>query len=682
MNRLRLFRVWLIAVLIAANVVVLAVAGIWLKESRQHYEERARTVTQTISTALDSNLSASIQKIDLGVSAVVEELERQLSVRQALETGTTTAFLAHYARRLPEVDAIRVSDRNGRVILGQGVEKAGSASWADRDFFQHFRDHDDNTLRVSKPIIGRVDPHYLISFSKRYRYPDGRFAGIVSAAVPISHFKSLLSRFDLGPKGTLILRDADNGLITRIPEIPDQKAGKIGDAGVSKTFRDLVASGVKTSTYHITNSPDGFERILTFSRLESARMTAIVGTAREVYLADWDRELLNSVVMACSFLLLTGVMGFFLLRLLDRQSEYGEQLDAIFELSPDGFVSFDERQCVKYCSPAFNRMTGLAPGSVIGLDHDAFTERLGSQCLPAARFLGFHAPLSGEGGDPNSNAKRELIELLPPNCNVLEVDQRIGNGKTVSRILYFRDVTLDKELDRMKSEFLSTAAHELRTPMASIYGFSEVLLSQDFDEGTRHECLTTIHRQAELMASILNELLDLARIEARRGKDFVFEDIDLSEVMASTLAGFKVPDQRTAPQSVAPETALIASADRSKIQQVLTNVISNAYKYSPHGGGVFIRYRVSSPPHLPMIGVEVRDEGIGMTPAQVARVFERFYRADTSGKIPGSGLGMSIVKEIMDFHQGRVEVSSTPGQGTTVTVWLPRAQSPTAEPAA
>ena len=671
MNRFLLFRAWLIVVLVAANCAVIAVSVAWLYESRQRYEETARTLTQTISTALDSNLSGNIQKIDITVSAVVDELERQLLTHKALDHNTSGEFLERYRQRLSELDAIRVSDKNGLVILGKGVDKASHSSWADRDFFKHFRDHKDTTLWVSKPILGRVDPQYVISLSKRYQYPNGSFAGIVSAAVPITLFKSQLSQFDLGPKGTLILRDSDNGLITRTPDIPDQKAGKIGDAGVSKAFRDLVASGVPRSTYHITNSPDGFERILTFSRLESARMTAIVGTAKEDYLAGWYQELLNLVVVVSSFLVFTGVLGFFLHRLINRQGEYIEQLNAIFELSPDGFVSFNEKHRVKYCSPAFNLMTGLSRDSVIGLDEEAFTEQLRAQCLASARFQGIPALMPENGAHANVEPKREIFELKAPRGNVLEVGLRIGNAETVSQILYFRDVTREKELERMKSEFLSTAAHELRTPMASIYGFSEVLLSDEFDTATQREFLTTIHTQSKLMASILNELLDLARIEARRGKDFVFEDVDVAQVVASTVAGFKLPAQSAPPQTLAPDAPLLVNADKSKLQQALNNIISNAYKYSPDGGQVRIRYRRDTASKPPMIGIEVQDEGIGVTPAQLARVFERFYRADASGKFPGTGLGMSIVKEIVDFQKGRVDISSTINQGTTVTLWLP-----------
>jgi signal transduction histidine kinase len=117
------------------------------------------------------------------------------------------------------------------------------------------------------------------------------------------------------------------------------------------------------------------------------------------------------------------------------------------------------------------------------------------------------------------------------------------------------------------------------------------------------------------------------------------------------------------------------------MRQALSNVLSNAYKYSPGGGAVRVRL-VAGPPAAaglpPTVGVEVRDSGIGMTAEQLARVSERFYRADASGSIPGTGLGMSIVKEITELLGGRLALASEPGEGTAVTLWLPSAADATA----
>mgnify|MGYP001224361037 CR=1 FL=1 len=132
---------------------------------------------------------------------------------------------------------------------------------------------------------------------------------------------------------------------------------------------------------------------------------------------------------------------------------------------------------------------------------------------------------------------------------------------------------------------------------------------------------------------------------------------------------YQPPPGRAAPQIDAGSEPITLQADRSKLQQALLNVLSNAYKYSPEGGEV--RIVCATDPDGRQVAVSIIDRGQGMTPEQCARVFERFYRADTSGHIPGTGLGMSIVQEIVGIHGGQVEVVSAPGEGTTVTMRLP-----------
>jgi len=116
-------------------------------------------------------------------------------------------------------------------------------------------------------------------------------------------------------------------------------------------------------------------------------------------------------------------------------------------------------------------------------------------------------------------------------------------------------------------------------------------------------------------------------------------------------------------------------ADPKQIRQAMVNVLANAYKYSPAGDVVQIELlSPASSDEAPLIGICITDQGIGMTPEQSGHIFERFYRADTSGKILGTGLGMSIVHEIVQLHGGRVELQSEPGTGTAVTLWLPEFQ--------
>ena len=384
--------------------------------------------------------------------------------------------------------------------------------------------------------------------------------------------------------------------------------------------------------------------------------------------------------------------------LVTRLQERSEQLNAIFAISPDGFVSFDEQGRVSFVNPAFVRLTGLDESAVLGSDEQHFSDSLAALCGDSQQALGldFAALRRDQRLRNGSETRRALMSTVRPARRELEVVLRPSQSVVISQVLHLRDVTYESEVDRMKSEFLSTAAHELRTPMASIYGFCELLLHRSPSPERQREMLQIVNRQAERMITILNELLDLARIESRRGTDFQLENTSLSALLAEVVADFKPPDGRAPPElrsSPGPDPLQAAPGaqvrvDRSKMHQALSNVLSNAYKYSPAGGPVLLRLLAeerepgaapSSPPGL--WGIQVQDAGIGMTAAQLARVSERFYRADASGNIPGTGLGMSIVKEIVELLGGRLDLASAPGQGSQVSLWLPAVISAAAAPA-
>ena len=181
-------------------------------------------------------------------------------------------------------------------------------------------------------------------------------------------------------------------------------------------------------------------------------------------------------------------------------------------------------------------------------------------------------------------------------------------------------------------------------------------------------------RVAELsLASYVQRLELLARIEARQGKDLKCEPCRLGALVDEASAAFAAQGgaQRLQLRLGHADTAVMV--DPEKTHRAITNVLSNAFKYSPGGGAVELATVAGEVHGRPAVGLRVRDHGIGMTPEQLARVFERFYRADPSGNIPGTGLGMSIVKEIVELHRGEVRLASAPGQGTTVMLWLPLA---------
>lgn len=355
----------------------------------------------------------------------------------------------------------------------------------------------------------------------------------------------------------------------------------------------------------------------------------------------------------------------------EKIQDRNEQLDTIFSLSPDGLISFDRADQVKYANQAFLRMTGLSESDVMGLDATAFTRLMDSICEPHTHFPSL-AELEERCSD-DTQSKRAAIVHISHGPRVLEVSLRASKAHSLSRIAYFRDVTYEWEVAQMKSEFLSTAAHELRTPMASVYGYAELLHHMDFPPEERKEMLGVMLDQSRLVNNIINELLDLARIEARRGKDFVYQPQDAIALCKSAAAAFDVGQDRQLRLEL-PASSCQVNVDPGKISQALNNVLSNAFKYSPDGGEVVLSLSGREIDGQLYCEFRVQDHGIGMSKQQLERVCERFYRADTSGRIPGTGLGMSIVKEIIDLHQGRIEMDSTPGEGTRVSLLVPALQ--------
>ena len=353
--------------------------------------------------------------------------------------------------------------------------------------------------------------------------------------------------------------------------------------------------------------------------------------------------------------------------------ERNERLDAIFSLSSDGLVVFSANGELAYANAALTELTGVTVHA--GQTHQAFDAALIANCEKPEQFL--HAQSSNTG-------KVMEIALIRPVRRLLRREHRVNERGQL--VLYFRDITAEADVARMKSEFLSTAAHELRTPMVSIFGFVELLLNRKYSEEAQRNLLQVIHRQSKLLISMVNELLDLARIEARAGKDFELAVLPIRTLVEDACAAVAIPEGTHTLTLELPPADWLVEYDAAKMLQALGNVLSNAVKYSPQGGEVRVtvlqRLADSSvsvgdkalveKQHTAFIGIAVQDHGIGMTPEQCSHAFERFFRADTSGNIPGTGLGLCLVKEIVELHGGQVDLQSSPGHGTTVTLWLAR----------
>ena len=229
------------------------------------------------------------------------------------------------------------------------------------------------------------------------------------------------------------------------------------------------------------------------------------------------------------------------------------------------------------------------------------------------------------------------------------------------------DIERTRELDQLKSEFVALASHELRTPLTGIYGFSQLLSEDEVSEQERRQWATHIRSEAERMATIVEDLLNVSRIEAGT-MDLKAEPVDFAEVVETVLRSF---DGQTATHTFerTGEFSAVVRGDRNKLVEVLGNLVDNAVKYSPGGGSV----RIACESGRELLCVRVSDEGLGIPEDELERIFERFTRVSNpdTENIRSTGLGLYLMRELVSRMGGTVSAQSVPGAGSTLTFSVP-----------
>ena len=578
----------------------------------------------------------------------------KLDLRAMIEQGVIDAEL---------FALVGVIDAQGIFLLSNGLVPKG-LDLSDREHFAVHRSATTPFLFISKPVLGRASGKRSINLTRRINNADGSFGGVVVVTIYVSYFTRFYDELQLPPNSVSALTGVDG--VIRARTVNDSESS--GEDVSKSPFFGLIAEGKPSGTYNNVSPVDGIERLTAYKKVSGFPLVVTNGIDTKTLASMTQSSRRPLFWQTGSLMLLLLATAAVVSRQIVQTQQKNEQLDVIFALSPDAFVSFDQKFRVKYCNPAFERLTGLPPKKVIGLTEGEFVMAVSALCLSTSQFGGLAALRNT--ADLSGNEKRPLIQLALPTKRILQAQLKANGSISTSQILYLRDVTHETLVEDMKTEFLATAAHELRTPMACILGFAEVMLAQKLDESQRQEFTGIILKQSQQMEVILNDLLDLARIEARGGKDFVFVPLDLQALVKGIVAGFAVPLGRLGPEVNLPIT--FCTVDVGKSTQAILNVLSNAFKYSDPGAPVKIFGAAPvAGKNGTLAGICIQDQGPGIKKEHLARVFERFYRADTSGKTPGTGLGMSIVKEIMEIHGGEVLVDSVVGLGTVVTLLFP-----------
>lgn len=262
----------------------------------------------------------------------------------------------------------------------------------------------------------------------------------------------------------------------------------------------------------------------------------------------------------------------------------------------------------------------------------------------------------------------EAARVLEFSLEERDFEARIVPLEKELALLLFRDVTLERQADRLKAEFIAAVSHELKTPLASILGFSELLLNDKYAPSELKGFLENIQHSSLRLKDMVNNLLDTSRLEAGRFS-INKRPVDLQATLAQTARSFAGVAKLSQIQFIWQlERLPIIEADPERIAQVVGNLLSNAFKFCPRQGSIWLRAKAHGG-----VLIEVEDTGPGIPLEEQGQLFQRYSRTKSAVArgIVGTGLGLYISKAIVEAHQGRIWVDSLEGRGAKFSVWLP-----------
>lgn len=349
-------------------------------------------------------------------------------------------------------------------------------------------------------------------------------------------------------------------------------------------------------------------------------------------------------------------------RLLEK-----EKIETILKSTADGIILTNEKARLLLVNPIVEKWFDIKHDKVEDI---AFKKVIQHENL--------NSHLAAFTNTPDSKDKNYEIILQDENSNkqrVLQVksvkvhDKQTGKLNSVVTVL--RDITREKEIDRLKTELVSMVAHELRSPLTCISGFSELLLDDSVTKEQSGEYANIILKESNRLNDLINKFLDISKIES--GKSQLNKSPVDMKMLIEKVLDFNsqlAQKKQIKVKFEAPKQILAIEIDRNMIEQAILNLFSNAAKYSPESATIKVRLNVIED----KIILDVEDTGYGISPNSLPRIFDKFFRVsdnDNVVDIEGSGLGLPLVKEIVEIHGGKILVKSELGKGSKFTISLP-----------
>jgi PAS domain S-box-containing protein len=675
--------------ILIAITIATAFLAVW-----ELHEDRVAGATsdaKDLSVLLAEQAARTIQAVDL----VVRETSAMVTAagvvdpdqfRRAMATENIHHFLVDRLRSLPQANSIALLDDTGRIVNFSHAWPVPFIDASDRDFYRYLRDHDDTEVFVGAPVVNRFTGAWTLMLARRINGPRDEFLGIAVGVVAARYFEDFYRAVSTNTGESIALFRRDGTMLARYPHIEEMVGNKISSQ--SPWYAAVAAGG---GTYRTPGYVGGVPRIISVKPTPEYPLAVTVGAAEDVVLAPWRRQaFIIAVGTLCAltgFIVLFRALAAQFRRLERRSSELAQSEDRFRDFaitSSDWFWETDANHIVTYVSEGI-RAFGQDPNSRIGRnrieiaasfdqDRAKWDEHLAAlnRHEPFRDFI-FTAQVGEQPGHTVSIGGKPFFDAGGCFLGYRGTGRDITAQIDAERRL--RDAKEEAEAaNRSKSQFLANMSHELRTPLNAILGFSEMLECGMAGplEARQHEYAGLIHESGQHLLTIINDILDLARVDAGKLELHEESGIDPHELAATcvTLVKARAAAGGLRLSTMSEDGLPCIAADATRLKQILLNLLSNAIKFTEPGGSVSLTMRRATDGG---IAFDVSDTGQGMTADEIIVALEPFGQIDSghNRRHEGTGLGLPLARQLAALHGGSLEIRSEKGEGTTVTVTLP-----------
>lgn len=654
---------------IGAVLVLIALMALELRRSYLREADNAAAITQSMSRTLEQQLLASMQRIDL----IEQEAAYQYALHlqgQGLPREAMNPMLARHLERVPGLLSLRLIDEEGNYVFdASGV--ASTANVADRRYFRVQEASPDTGFFPEGPLFSRVANQWTMTFSRGVRASNGRFLGIVQSSIEVNALAAALGQATTKDGNTATLLNGEGKLVARFPAQPEA----VGTVNISDKLRTLIAESAEEANYTGKSNVDGIERFYTLKRIGSYPFFLLVGLSQDQVLESWRRT--AAFYATLSLALLIGLV-LFILRLSHRSRSFQRSADEqrrltseVFANALEGIIVTDKNSVILSANRAISEISGYGEDDLVGATPALFKSGL----YDKAFYQNFWKTLTSTGRWQGEILnKRKSGELFPGWLSVSMIRDEAGQPLRFLGVL--TDISAQKaaqqRLQFANAELLRLTeimAHHLQEPSRRLVTFSHALkraLGGRAGEEDVAGPLQFIEQQALRLRALIRDI-----------QLYLVVDQPLSQVvsLSLTLIAERVLEAKSESLAeIGAETDIqpgmpCVQMDERRLSNMLDILLDNA-----------IRYRRQDRPLSLSISAEIvgrraklrfADNGRGIEPEYRELVFQLFERLYAQPGDEGTGIGLSIVRRIVEQTGGKAYIEETHGGGATIILDLP-----------